>query len=141
MFSFEPGRSISCKTACAPSEYSNQPAHSHKQEKHGFCTDDDMIRVRALRNKPEIIYPAGTQRWANVELTHDVASTLMRRCINVICPLGIVANLATFIYFCFNARVNIREVTNAYMLALNACDDCLPLVAKDGIQQKVKDTV
>ena len=37
-------------------------------------------------------YPAGTWRLYNVESTsmqrHDVASTLIRRCLNIACPLG-----------------------------------------------------
>ena len=42
-------------------------------------------------------YRAGSQRWENVASTsmqrHDVASRLMRRCIDVMCPLGIVFNI------------------------------------------------
>ena len=66
------------------------------------CEQFDLPESESLPTSHDSILLADTQRFYNVESTsmrrHDVASTLMRRCLNIACQLG---SLSPFFFFFF----------------------------------------
>ena len=74
-----------------------------------------------IRNVESLETPPGTQIWNNVVWTsmqrHDVASTLMRHCINVMCSLGPCDNLNLPIHKLFcrtKTKLLLSLVKNVY---------------------------